>query len=56
MRNVSDDTMHGSREEFFVLVIHRHNDEEFGTAGRVVMDLSEGEPIILEIVGIAGSG
>jgi hypothetical protein len=28
-------------KEFFVLVVHGHDDEEFGGAGRVVMDLTK---------------
>ena len=53
MCNVFDYTVHRSREEFFVLVVHGHNNEEHGTARRIVMDLSESEPIVLEIVGAA---
>jgi hypothetical protein len=55
MSKVFDDTMHRSREEFFVLVVHRHNNQEFGTVRRIPMDLPESEPIVLKIVGITGS-
>jgi len=56
MCNVFDDTMHRLGQEFFVLVVHDHDDEEFSMARRIVTDLSEGETVILEIIGIAGSG
>ena len=34
--------VHGSEEELFVFVVHGHDDEEFGTAGIVVVDLARG--------------
>jgi hypothetical protein len=51
--DVFDDTVHRSGEQLVVLVVHGHDNEEFGTSSRFVMDLSEGEAVILEIVGIA---
>ena len=57
MRNVLDHTMHGAAEELLVFVVHGHNNKEFRAARRVIVDLTEGEARVLEIVGIAsGSG
>ena len=57
MSDVFDDAaMHGSGEELLVFVVHGHDDEELGTAWRVVVDLAESEAVVLEIVGIAGGG
>jgi len=53
---VSDDAVRGSGEEFFVFVVHGHDDEEFDTAGRVVMDLAKGESVVFEVFGVAGGG
>jgi hypothetical protein len=43
MSDVFHDTVHGSAEELLVFVVHGHDDEEFGAARRVIMDLAEGE-------------
>ena len=56
MGDVFDDTMHSAAEEFLVLVVHGHDDEEFCTARGVVVDLSESEARVFEIVWVAGGG
>lgn len=53
MGDVFYDAVHGTSEEFLVFVVHGHDNEEFGTTRRVVVDLTEGEAIVFEVVWIA---
>jgi len=56
MGDVFDDTVHSAAKEILFLVVHGHDDEEFCTTRGVVVDLSESEARVFEIVGIAGGG
>jgi hypothetical protein len=53
MRNILDNAMHRATKEFFVLVVHRHDDKELGPARRIVEDLTEREAFLFKVVGIA---
>jgi hypothetical protein len=55
MSNVLDDTMHCSTKKLFVFIVHRHYDEKFRAPRRVVVDLTESEPRVFKVVGIACS-
>jgi hypothetical protein len=46
--------MHTPTKQLFVFVVHRHNDEKLRAAWRVVVDLSEREPRVFKVVGVAG--
>ncbi len=48
--------MHSPRKQTVVLVIHGHNDEQLCSTGRIIVHLTEGEPIFLEVVWITGRG
>jgi hypothetical protein len=56
MGNILDNAMHSTTEKLLVFVVHGHDDEELGAAWGVVHDLTEGEPGILEVVGVASGG
>jgi hypothetical protein len=56
MGDVLDDAVHCPTEKLFVFVVHGHDDEKLRAAGRVVVDLTEGEPRVFKVVGIASSG
>ena len=53
MSNVLDDPMHGSAKQLLFFVVHRHDDEQFRASRRVIVDLSQREPSIFEVVGVA---
>jgi hypothetical protein len=54
--NVLHDTVHGPCKEAVVLIIHGHDDEQLRSTGRVIVDLTERESIVLEVVRVASSG
>ena len=56
MSNVLDDPMHGSAKQLLFFVVHRHDDEQFRASRRVIVDLSQREPSIFEVVGVARRG
>ena len=48
--------MHSTTEKILLFVVHGHDDEEFRAAWGVVHDLTEGEPGIFKVVGVASGG
>lgn len=56
MRDILHHAVHSAREQPVVLVVHRHDDEEFGAARGVVVDLTEGEAGVFEVVWVTGGG
>ena len=50
--DVLHNTVHGPSEELLVFVVHGENDEQFRSPGRVVQDLTQGEPGVLEFIGV----
>lgn len=56
MGNIFDHTMHGTAKKLLVFVVHGHDDEKLGTARGVVHDLTEGEPVVLEVVRVTCRG
>ena len=54
--DILHDAMHSAREERVVLIVHSHDDEELRPTGRVVVYLTEGESVILEVIRIASRG
>ena len=54
--DVLHDAVHGAREERVILIIHSHDDEELRPAGRVIVHLSQREPVVLKVIRVARSG
>lgn len=46
--------VHCAAEKHLVLVVHRHDDEELGSARSLVQNLSQGILLVQEVVGLAG--
>jgi hypothetical protein len=53
MRNILDNAMHRATKEFFVLVVHRHDNKKFSPTRWIVEDLAECEPFLFKVVGVA---
>jgi hypothetical protein len=56
MGDIFHHAMHGAREKLFVLVVHGHDDEKFGTTWGIIVNLSKGKSLVLEVVWIASGG
>ena len=54
--DVLHDAVHRARKERVVLIVHRHDDEQFGPARRVIVYLAQREAVVLEVVRIARRG
>jgi hypothetical protein len=53
MSNVIHETAQGSSQAFVVFIRHGYDDEQFGSARRVVTDLSEAVLLTFEVVWFA---
>lgn len=56
MRDILHHAVHSAREQPVVLVVHRHDDEEFRAPRGVVVHLTQGEAGVFEVVGVARRG
>ena len=50
MRDVPYDTVHRSTKEILALIVHGHHNEQFRSARRVIVHLTQRESRILEII------
>jgi hypothetical protein len=53
MSNVIHDAVQGSNQALVIFISHGYDDEQFGTAMRVVMHLSESVALTFEVVWVA---
>jgi hypothetical protein len=45
--------VHGPCEQAVVFIVHGHDDEQLCSTGRVIVHLTEGETVVLEVVRVA---